>query len=152
MWLGPSFFIGFSMDYAWEDRCDRVKKAWAVRHKWRPPPAEVSVSLFGQIDAQAADRVIAVAEDDPGAPLFLAIDSNGGNPLESLRIYNFAPREAGTGSLPRWGPVQFCGDPRLSWWRRPHCRKVSKLHSSRGRLDHTPRWGNNSSCPTRIGR
>jgi ATP-dependent protease ClpP protease subunit len=75
------------VDYIAESQCDRAKAVWRTRHKWRTPPPEASATL-ADIDARAADRLVGVAEDDPDAPLFVGIDSVGGNPIEALRIYN----------------------------------------------------------------
>jgi ATP-dependent protease ClpP protease subunit len=88
------------LDFLIETRWNTAKATWRSQHRWREPAAEVWTSIEGEIDARAADRLIAVIDAARAAPLCIAVDSNGGNPVEALRIYQ-ALRS-------RSGPVETC--------------------------------------------
>jgi ATP-dependent protease ClpP protease subunit len=71
-----------------EGQCDRLKAAWRARHRWRAPPADICVSLTGDVSDGSVDEIIAAIAQDPAAPIFLTITSRGGCPLAAVRLYD----------------------------------------------------------------
>jgi ATP-dependent Clp protease protease subunit len=71
-----------------DHRASQNKKFWAARHRWAAPPPETWASLCGEVDAASVSAIIAAVEQTPDAAVVLSIESNGGNPIEALRLYN----------------------------------------------------------------
>jgi ATP-dependent protease ClpP protease subunit len=75
------------VDYEFEAACDAQKTRWQGRHKWRTPAAETWLALDGEITGKLADGIVAAIEASPDAPLFLSIDSRGGDAGQALWLY-----------------------------------------------------------------
>jgi ATP-dependent protease ClpP protease subunit len=75
------------MDYNFEQDCDRAKADWRNRHRWRSPEPEIWVSLIGDIDREAVDRIVADIDSAPDAPVVCTMNSAGGDAWQALRCY-----------------------------------------------------------------
>jgi ATP-dependent protease ClpP protease subunit len=75
------------IDIDFEDGCDRLKKGWAARHRWSLLwPEERRVQL-GDVDDAAVQSVLGAVATNPDAPVFMSVDSDGGNPTAAFQIY-----------------------------------------------------------------
>jgi ATP-dependent protease ClpP protease subunit len=63
------------------------KRWWRNYHRWRTPPPDAWLEIAGHIGESTVDNIRHVLEQDPLAPIYAAIDSPGGDPLEAIRSY-----------------------------------------------------------------
>jgi ATP-dependent protease ClpP protease subunit len=70
-----------------EYQAGRRKIMWQARHRWSSPPPELWTSLGDNVDDAAANRIAAVLDTAPDAPVHISVESDGGNPLAAFRIY-----------------------------------------------------------------
>lgn len=71
------------------------KKSWVARHRWRGAPPETWASLCGEVDELRAAEIIAAIAQAPDAPVYLTIESNGGDPLAAFNIFDTLRQHAG---------------------------------------------------------
>ena len=76
------------MDYHFESDCDRQKRAFQARNRWRTPEPEIWLHIGNDIEDATADSVIAALQASPNAPVWLGINSNGGSGDACCRIYS----------------------------------------------------------------
>jgi ATP-dependent protease ClpP protease subunit len=65
-----------------------AKSRWRGQHHWREPPPTIHLTLSGEIEDSAINDLILAMRQNDLAPIYLEIDSLGGDPASGLRAYH----------------------------------------------------------------
>src|SRR5438046_1674262 len=95
--LVGSVFSFWTRTTVTEDEARRRKAWWANRYRWQSPPPMAYASLKGAVNADMVKRLEAVLAADEMAPVYVVIDTEGGDCAAALAIYDMLRS--------RFGPV-----------------------------------------------